>query len=200
MGYMKFYIKHPIFDFKLEPVKFLLLLIILPFGISPLWGSSYSSIKLPPRECYTVFFHQKGVFQGQEEDYRGKLVKKGKNRLEVVYYTSPPFEVEVKGFKVSLGYRGEERETFDRREYKNPLLEVLLHLDHLGELFEIKPLGEGKYLLIPKGKLLSQYLERVILYTDRKGYPTRIELFGGAENYLVIGIEDIEPTCGGEIK
>ena len=142
----------------------------------------------------------KGCFPRTGGGLQGEVGKKGKKPLGGCLLHLPPFEVEVKGFKVSLGYRGEERETFDRREYKNPLLEVLLHLDHLGELFQIKPLGEGKYLLIPKGELLSQYLERVILYTDRKGYPTRIELFGGAENYLVIGIEDIEPTCGGEIK
>ncbi len=157
------------------------------------------AIKLPPGNCYTVLFHQKGVFQGQEEDYRGELIKGGKDRLEVVYYTNPPFEVRVKGFKVTLGYRGQQRETFDRREYKNPVLEILLHLDRLGEVFEIEPKGANRYLLLPKGEL-SQYLEKVLLYTDSRGYPRRIELFGGPDNYLLIEVEAIKPTCGGGNK
>jgi len=149
-----------------------------------------------PKGCFTIFFSQKGVFQGETENYRGYLKKFSNNKWKIVYFTNPPFEVFADKYLITLGYRGEEKETFDRREYKNPILEILFHLNQLGKIFEIKPLGGNKYLLTPKGTL-SEYIKKVILYTDAKGEPKRIEVFGGEDNYVIFQILKIEPACGG---
>ena len=150
----------------------------------------------PNKGCFSLSFHQKGVFEGDEEDYNGTLIKLSPDRWKVVYYTDPPFVVSAEGNLITLGYEGEEGETFDRREYRNPVLELLFNLDRLEEIFDIKPLGEGKFLLTPKGEL-SQYVEKAILQTDAGGRPKRVEVFGGEGNYLLIEILKIEPACGG---
>jgi len=150
---------------------------------------------LPAGSCLEVYFSQRGVFEGEEETYRGVLIKEN-NSYRLVYFTNPPFEVVAKGDTVVLGYRGGEKETFKRGEYKNPVLEVLFHLDHPREIFEVKPMGEGEFLLTPRGEL-SEYVEKVILYTDGSGRPKRIEVFGGDNNYIVFKISKIEPACGG---
>lgn len=199
MRYMKFKIKHS---------RFNILKIIAKFGkvflfAIPIFANEISNKEavnfhklLPNGDCFTVFFTQKGFFQGEEENYKGVLERFSKDRWKVVYFTNPPFEVSVKGFYITLGYRGEEKQTLDRREYKNPILEVLFHLNRLEELFEINPLNGNRYLLIPKREL-SQYVEKAILEVDRDGKPKRIEVFGGEDNYLIIDISKIVPACGG---
>ena len=200
VSYMKFKIIH----FKIENVSFGLEIFKLIFAIQLALAniacatSAVNFQKIFPKNgCYTVVFHQKRVFEGEEENYNGTLRRLSPDHWKVVYYTNPPFLVSAKGNLITLGYEGDEKETFDRREYKNPVLELLFHLDHLGDIFEIKPLDGNRYLLIPKGEL-SQYVEKAILQTDPNGNPRRIEVFGGGDNYLVIDILKIEPACGGD--
>ena len=149
------------------------------------------------QRCFEINFFQKGIFENETENYNGTLIKISPQRWKVIYFTKPPFEVLVKGNIATLGYRGEQKETLNLEEYPNPVLEILLHLDHLQEIFEIRPLKGKKFLLIPKGNL-SQYVEKAILETDSRGLPKRLEVFGGMDNYLIITVSKIKPACGGD--
>ncbi len=149
------------------------------------------------QRCFEIVFSQRGIFENETENYNGTLIKIAPQRWKIVYFTNPPFEVSVRGKIATLGYRGEEKETLNLEEYPNPVLEILLQLDHLREIFEIKPLGGRRFLLIPKGEL-SQYVEKAVLETDSKGLPKRLEVFGGVDNYLIITVSKIKPACGGD--
>ena len=203
MRYMKFKIKHNKFNILKIIAKFgKIFLFVFPLFTNEIFGQpNKEAINfhkfLPKTDCFTVFFTQKGVFQGEVENYKGILKRISKNRWRIVYFTNPPFEVDAKGHWVTLGYKGEEKQTLNLREYPNPILEVLFHLNHLEELFEIRPLKGNRYMLIPKGGL-SQYVEKAILEIDKSGKPKRIEVFGGEDNYLIIDISKIEPACGGD--
>lgn len=150
---------------------------------------------LPPLRCFEIDFTQRGVFWNETENYNGTLTKLENHRWEIVYYTDPPFVVSAKDNYVVLGYVGERKERLDLREYPNPVLEVLLHLDRLQEIFSVKPLGGNRYLLTPKGEL-GQYVRKAILETDGAGIVRRLEVYGGKDNYLVFEVLRIKLSCG----
>ncbi len=137
--------------------------------------------------CYTVSFLQKEEFSGHYDIYKGILKKRGR-KVEVVYSTSPPFKVLFDGRLVRMGYEGEEFQTFDPKDYPNPVLEILLNLDRLDRIFEVLSCKGNVCILKPKREELSEYLREVRVSFDKKGYPEKIEADGGEYGKLEIEI------------
>ena len=198
MGYMKVQSRYFVGHIANYILPLLALLLLLPKGVLRASEAHRGEVKgfLPQLGCFQVDFTQRGVFWNETENYNGTLTKLGNRRWEIVYYTNPPFVVSAEGDYVVLGYVGEKKERLDLREYPNPVLEVLLHLDRPWEIFSVKALGGNRYLLTPKGEL-GQYVRKAILETDGAGFVKRLEVYGGRDNYLVFEVLRIKPSCGG---
>jgi hypothetical protein len=147
----------------------------------------------PQTDCFSISFLERVYFDGEYAVYRGVLIKKGNHRWKILYETEPPFKVEITKDTVKMGYEGEELQTFDVKEYKNPILEVLIHLDNPQSIFKFKPQGKDLILLIPK-KEISDFISggRLIL---KDGKPYIVEVENGEENRVTIVIEKVMPQC-----
>ena len=145
------------------------------------------------RNCYTVSFYEESNFDGERDLYEGVLIKKG-DSIEIVYFTSPPFVIKADKERITLGYLGQESQTYDREEYKNPILEVLLNLNELDRYFKLVSRFGDTYLYRPKGEL-KDYID-TLQVRFKRGLPQQLEVSGGPDNYAVIRIGEIKPTCG----
>jgi len=193
MGYVKFQKIHytkSILNFFFTVVKISLLLLS---EISLAESEGLLNKLIPYKECFSVFFVEKAVFDGEYKTYRGVFIKTKENSWKIIYETKPVFKIVVTGDTIQLGYEGEDSEIFDRREYKNPILEILFHLENPEKIFEFKPLGKDAFLLIPKGDL-ANYIRRGKLFL-RNEKPYIIEIESGEDNRVTILLENIVPQC-----
>ena len=195
MGYVKFQIIHntnSILNFFLTVAKIFIPLLFLS-KISLAESEGLLKKLIPYKECFSVFFLEKAVFDGEYETYRGVLIKKKNNSWKIIYKTKPVFKIVVTKDTIKMGYEGEESEIFNRKEYKNPILEILFHLENPEKIFEFKPLEKDVFLLIPKGDL-ANYILRGRLFL-KSGKPYIIEVESGEDNHVTILLEKIVPQC-----
>jgi hypothetical protein len=194
MGYVKFQKGHYtnfILNLFLIIAKTTFLALFLT-GVTHSQGLSIERF-FPKNKCFSIFFLERLYFDGEYETYRGVLIKEGNRRWKIIYETSPPFRVEVIGDTVKMGYEGEEFQTFDAKEYKNPVLEILIHLEEPEKLFKFQPAGKDSFTLVPKGEI-SDYISRGRLIL-KDGKPYIVEVESGEDNRITIVIEKITPEC-----
>ncbi len=185
---LKFHFTNKIFYFTLKVVNIIIILAITNISFSNEIKTFFKTLK----GCLKVYFSEEVVFDGEYQTYKGLMIK-GENQIRIFYQTQPPFKVVVSGDTVKIGYEGEESEIFNRKEYKNPILEILFHLENPEKIFEFKPLGKDVFLLIPKGDL-ANYILRGKLFL-RNGKPYIIEVESGEDNHVTILLEKIVPQC-----
>ena len=161
----------------------------------PLFGNEGLKKYLPKFKCFEVTFLQTNYFEGDVETYRG-ILKKGKT-LKVIYFTSPPFEVFMDKKTVKVGYKGEESQIFDRKDYKNPILEVLYNLNRLEDYFKVVSKKGNVLILKPLGNL-ENYISDLIVEI-KNGKISTLKVENREENYTEIYILRIEP-CKEDLK
>ena len=195
MGNIEFKIMHgtnPSLSFFFRVVKLIIIFIFFS-SASPSTEVSLPKNFIPKGNCFSIFFLERLYFDGEYETYRGVLIKEGNRHWKIIYETSPPFRVEVIGDTVKMGYEGEEFQTFDAKEYKNPVLEILIHLEEPEKLFKFQPAGKDSFTLIPKGEI-SDYISRGRLIL-KDGKPYIVEVESGEDNRITIVIEKVTPEC-----
>jgi len=165
----------------------------LVFNIT--FGKGLIENYLPKLGCFKVAFLQTNYFEGDIETYRG-ILKKGKT-LKVIYFTNPPFEVFMDKKTVKVGYKDEEPQIFDRKDYKNPILEVLYNLNRLEDYFKVVSKKGNILVLKPLGEL-ENYISDLIVEI-KNGKISTLKVENGEENYTEIYILRIEP-CKGDLK
>jgi hypothetical protein len=164
-------------------------------SLIPLHGEEIINKYLPNWNCFQISFLQRNYFEGEIETYRGYLIKD--KTLKVLYQTEPPFVVEMDNKTVKIGYKGENFQIFDRKEYKNPILEVLFNLNRLGNYFKVVS-EKGNFLILKPKKELKNYITDVKVEV-LNGTFKYLKVENGEENYTEIYIEKIVP-CGGNLK
>ena len=150
------------------------------------------------KNCYTIVFWQENYFEGETDTYKGILVRK-ENEIRIYYFTKPLFYIKADDKYIELGYENGDKEIYDRKDYKNPILEVLLNLNKLDRYFSVEKVEGNLCILKPKGDL-KDYIETVKVYIDKKGLPKEIEVLNGADNYSRIFIKSIENSCVFKIR
>jgi hypothetical protein len=183
---------NPSLSFFFRVVKLIIIFIFFSTA-SPSAEVSLPKNFIPKGNSFSIFFLERLYFDGEYETYRGVLIKEGNRHWKIIYETSPPFRVEVIGDTVKMGYEGEEFQTFDAKEYKNPVLEILIHLEEPEKLFKFQPAGKDSFTLVPKGEI-SDYISRGRLIL-KDGKPYIVEVESGEDNRITIVIEKITPEC-----
>jgi hypothetical protein len=175
--------------------NFYLNLIIKILLILPLYAGDNPLNSFLHKGCYQISFIQRNFFEGETETYRGFLIKN--HILKIVYFTNPPFIIEMNNSTVKLGYKGEAFQVFDRKEYKNPILEVLYNLSDLSKYFKVVT-KKGNFLILePKNELKKYITDVKVKISD--GVVKYLKAEDGGENYTEFYIEKIAP-CRENLK
>ena len=119
--------------------------------------------------------------------------------MEIYYYTKPIFFIKADKRYIKLGYKGGDTEIYDRKDYKNPILEVLLNLNRLGDYFETIKVENGTLILKPEGEL-KNCIDTVKVLIDKRGIPKEIEVVNDPQNFARIYINSLEDVCNFKIK
>jgi outer membrane lipoprotein-sorting protein len=168
-------------------------LFLIPWTVFPLENSTYGKPLWKTfiekiQSCYQgkVLFEQENQFAGSVDYYTAQMEKKD-GLYRVIYFTQPPFVVVYKNGLVTVGYEGEEKQTFELSQYPNPILKILFNLPRLEDYFEIIPRSEYIFLLKPKTEDLKEVLTEAVVYFDPKTrLLKRIFLSAGEDNTVNI--------------
>jgi hypothetical protein len=143
------------------------------------------------KQCLSLKFFEKSVFEDEVENYAGILIRKGKT-LCILYpendfgVLKTPREVRVKS--------GKDIETYDLEEFPNPLLKMLFFIDKWKEFFEVKQISEDIYKLIPKDENLKETVSHILV--KMKGEtPEVIKIVADSTNYVVFEILKTSEGC-----
>jgi len=137
-------------------------LTLLFWFFSLTFGREISDFLFHLPECLKVSFIQKQEFEDSVDIYSGVLIVNG-TKKEILYLTQPPFKVVYDGTYIRMGYEGEDFQTFDAKDYPNPILDILLNIDNLRKVFKVKRCSSNWCILEPKPPL-NEYLEWVKVY------------------------------------
>ena len=141
-------------------LRLLLIFTFLSVFISFTSERSFSLFNLP--RCFEVSFIQIGSFEGERDTYSGILISNGTQK-RLIYLTNPPFEVYFDGTYLKMGYKGQDFQTFRADEYPNPILGILLHLNNLKKVFNLKKCFSDYCVLKPKPPI-NEYLKEVKVF------------------------------------